>query len=435
MFSKLKSFLLENTTVSQTITKNTFWLFFGQLISRLFRAAIVIYAARMLGAESWGAFAYALGVATFLTIFSDIGINALITKETARDLELKDQYLATAFFIKLGLLAILILGVIIFFPYLTRIPEAALVMPILMFVFVFDTLRDLGSALSRALEKMQIEAGIQIFTNLAIAVLGFLFLTTEETGQSLAYAYALGSGLGLAAMFYTLRRHFRDIFDNFNRALVKAIIVTAWPFGLLGIMGVVMLNTDIIMLGWLRQPAEVGYYSAAQKLIQVLYVLPALFAASVFPIVAKLVRTDALAVKKLLEKSVALVILVSLPIALLGIVLAEPIIELLFGMEYAPSILTFRILMATIVIVYPASLLGYAIFAYDEQKNFIWFVAVAALGNVLFNFLLIPKFGIEGAAVSTIITQLLTNALIWRKVKKITGLTIWPQIKHYLLGK
>ena len=88
--------------------------------------------------------------------------------------------------------------------------------------------------------------------------------------------------------------------------------------------------------------------------------------------------------------------------------------------------------MATILIVYPASLLGYAIFAYDEQRNFIWFVAVAALGNVLFNFLLIPKFGIEGAAVSTILVQLLTNALIWNKVKKITHLTVWPQIKQYL---
>lgn len=432
MFSKLKSFLLENTTVSQTITKNTFWLFFGQLASRLFRAAIVVYAARLLGAESWGAFAYALGVATFLTIFSDIGINALITKETARNLELKDQYLATAFFIKLGLLTLLVLAVIIFFPYLTRIPEAALIMPILMFVFVFDTLRDLGSALSRALEKMQIEAGIQIFTNFAIAVLGFSFLTAQKNSQFLALAYALGSGLGLTVMFYALRRHFQNMLTNFNRSLIKAIIVTAWPFGLLGIMGVIMLNTDIIMLGWLKTPSEVGYYSAAQKLIQVLYVLPALFAASVFPIMARLVKTDAQAVKKLLEKSVALVILVSLPIAVLGIAFAEPIVELLFGLEYVPSILTFRILMATILIVYPASLLGYAIFAYDEQRNFIWFVAVAALGNVLFNFLLIPKFGIEGAAVSTILVQLLTNALIWNKVKKITHLTVWPQIKQYL---
>ncbi len=71
--------LFNNRTVGQTIAKNTFWLFFGQMTSRLLRAVIVIYSARVLGAASWGAFSYALGVAAFLTIFSDIGINALIT--------------------------------------------------------------------------------------------------------------------------------------------------------------------------------------------------------------------------------------------------------------------------------------------------------------------------------------------------------------------
>ena len=91
MFLKIKNWLFSNQTISQTIAKNTFWLFSGQMIGRLLRAAIVIYAARVLGAASWGAFSYALGIAAFLTIFSDIGINALITKQTARDPSLKDQ--------------------------------------------------------------------------------------------------------------------------------------------------------------------------------------------------------------------------------------------------------------------------------------------------------------------------------------------------------
>ena len=68
MLSKLQGWLLHNTTVWQTIAKNTFWLFFGQMMSRVLRAIIVIYAARVLGAASWGAFSYALGIAAFLTI-------------------------------------------------------------------------------------------------------------------------------------------------------------------------------------------------------------------------------------------------------------------------------------------------------------------------------------------------------------------------------
>src|SRR3989344_4200718 len=97
---KIFDWLLNNRTVDQTIAHQPLWIFAGQMISRLLRAAIVIYAARVLGASSWGAFSYAIGIAAFLTIFSDIGINALITKEASRNPELKNRYLSTAFFLK-----------------------------------------------------------------------------------------------------------------------------------------------------------------------------------------------------------------------------------------------------------------------------------------------------------------------------------------------
>jgi len=429
---KIIHWLLNNKSAGQTIAKNTFWLFAGQMTSRFLRAAIVIYAARVLGAESWGAFSYALGIAAFLTIFSDIGINALITKEAARHPELKDRYLSTAFFTKIGLLAIFIITTVIFFPYLTKIEEAAAIMPILIFVFAFDTLRDLGSALSRALEKMQIEAGIQIFTNFAIVLLGFAFLAVMPSPRSLAFAYAIGSGLGLIAIFYILREHFQNLFGNFHKELIRPILATAWPFGLMGLMGAIMLNTDIIMLGWLRSALEVGYYSAAQKPVQLLYILPTLLATSIFPILARLAKSAADEGKGILEKYVGRVILISIPITLIGVLFPGLIINLLFGGEYSPAIETFRLLMLTVVIVYPSTLIGNAIFAYDHQKAFIGFVLIAVFGNVLFNLIFIPPFGIEGAAIATILTQLLTNALIWRKAKKITGLRVWPAIKKLL---
>lgn len=434
-FKLLKEWLLNNRTDNQTIAKNTAWLFIGQIGSRLLRAAIVIYAARILGAESWGAFSYALGIATFLTTFSDIGINALITKEASRQPELKNQYLATAFFTKVGILILLISGVFLFFPYLTKIQEAAAIMPILIFVFAFDSLRDLGSALSRALEKMQIEALINIFTNLAIVVLGFVLLFNYQTSYSLALGYALGSGIGLIAIIITLREHFKNLFTNFQKSMVKKIILTAWPFGLMSLMGVMMLNTDIIMLGWIRSASEVGYYSVAQKIIQLLYVLPALFASSIFPALSRYVKTDPEKAKKLLEKTVALTILIALPITILGLIFSQPIFQLMFGQEYLPSIASFQILLITLLIVYPSNLIGNAVFAYDQQRNFIFFVGIAVVGNIFFNFLLIPRLGIEGAAIATVLTQLITNGLIWKKMKSINQFKIFPQIKNFLVKK
>ncbi len=433
MTEKIKSFLFENKTVRQTVVKNIFWLFSGQMVGRLLRAAIVIYAARILGAEGWGVFSYALSLAAFLSIFSDIGINALITKEAVKKPELKDRYLATAFFIKLGLLAAIIALVAVFAGNLAAIKEAAALMPLIILVFAFDSLRDLGTAVARANEKMELEAEIGVFTNAAIVACGFAFLFFDKTAFALAAAYAVGSGAGLAAAAYLLCEHFQNLRRNFDRSLIKPIITSAWPFGLMGVMGALMINTDILMLGWLRTAAEVGYYSAAQKPVQLLYILPTLLATSIFPSLSRFVKdNNKEAVQKTLEEALGVVLLLAIPLAAGGAVFGDEIINLLFGGGYAAAAATFKLLMLTVLVVFPSSIIGNAVFAYDRQKQFLGFVALGAGGNAVFNILLIPRFGIEGAAAATVITQLISNGYLWIKIKKINDVRVFPRLRKIL---
>ncbi len=418
------NWLTINRTPRQTILKNTIWLFIGQVGSRVLRAVIVIYAARTLGASSWGAFSYALGIATFLTVFSDIGINGLLTKEGARNPETRDRYLGTALGIKIILLLVVGVSVILAFPHLTKIAEAARIMPILLFVFAFDTLRDLGSAFSRALEKMEIEAIIQVITNFIIVALGVIFLFFTHSSFMLALAYALGSGLGLIAIIIVLRKHMGRITHFFTPSLVKSILITAWPFGLMGMLGAVMLNSDIIMLGWLRSPEEVGYYSAAQKIIQMLYIVPTFFSSSIFPLMSRLVRENKEYATRILERSVAGIIMIAVPVTIIGLVLAKFIILTFFGEAYIAAVMPFQILMFTILLTYPAILIGNAIFAYDHQKDFVGYVVVATVGNIILNWLLIPRFGISGAATATLIVQAIIDSAMWYRLRRITGFSI-----------
>lgn len=426
MFKKIKVFLFENRSTSQIIAKNTLWLFSGQALSRLLRASLVVYSARILGASSWGAFSYALGITTFLTVFSDIGIGALLTKEAARAPEKKTEYLATALVIKLALIAVLGGTAAVVFPYFAKIPEAVAIMPILVFAFAFDALRELGASLARALERMEIEAIAGVATNAAIVTLGFALLFGGSGSRGLAFAYAAGSGLGLAAIFFALRRHVGNLLRHAKKELVGAIIKTAWPFGLLGLLGVIMLNTDIIMLGSLVTPEEVGFYAAAQKIIQLLYVLPALFSISVFPALARAASSNPESARRILEQSVALAIAVAVPIALLGVFLGDWIIPFLFGKAYMPAAAVFKILSLTVLIVYPAGVIGNAIFAYDATKYLALFVGAAAISNVAFNLILIPPLGIEGAALATILAELFSNAILWKKIKQVSGFKVLP---------
>src|SRR3989338_5881549 len=124
MLQKIQSLLFENQSLGQKIVKNTFWLFSGQILGRLIRAAIVIYAARILGPASWGAFSYAMSLTAFMLIFSDVGVSAIVTKEVARNPSFGEKYFSTALGIKLALLMVGMAILIFAAPYLTKIPEA-----------------------------------------------------------------------------------------------------------------------------------------------------------------------------------------------------------------------------------------------------------------------------------------------------------------------
>lgn len=417
------------------IIKNTLWLTSGQFLGRLLRAAIVIYAARVLGAASWGAFSYALGVAAFLTIFGDIGVNALLTRELTRASGLEKKYIGTALAIKLALITIVVVGTIIVFPYLTNIPEARALMPILFIVFIADTLRDLGNAISRANEKMHIEGSLTIATNGAITLLGFAFLWVYPTSLSLAYAYALGSLLGLLGMIAAVRSHVCDAWRHVDLSFAKPILRTAWPFGLLGIMGAAMLNTDIIVIGWLRDATEVGYYAAAQKLILLAYVIPGMFASSAFPATARFALQDKSRAKELVEKTSALMLLVAMPLIAGGLLLGHLVLPLLFGVEYLPGLTTFYTLLATLVVVFPSTIIGNALFAYNAERNLVSFVAIAIGTNVIFDLLLIPPFGIVGAAVGTILTQIIANVLLYRRLREVADVSIINGLRNLLTRK
>src|SRR3989338_2855621 len=411
------------------IAKNTFWLFGGQIIGRLLRATIIIYSARVLGASSWGAFSYALSLAAFLIIFSDFGINALLTRESVKSPELRRKYLSTAFFIKSSVIIALISLVLLFGDKLTNLPEAIVLMPIVAIILAFDSLRDLATAMARSLNKMHIEAAVNVFTNLSIAVIGFYLLTQNQTALSLTWSYAIGTGLGLLLAVYLLREYFTDIFKNFDKSLVKVIVTSAWPFGLLGLMGVIMINTDILMLGWLTSAEETGLYSAAQKPIQLLYVAPSLLAAAFFPTLTRLAKETGDGFRNVFEKGLAATYIVAIPLTIGGVILSAPIVKLLYGVAYMDSATSFSILAASMLVVFPATLIANGIFAHEKQKNLIGYVVLGVLGNIFFNLLFIPVWGIEGSALSTLINQIIINIYLWQQFNKVSPFSMLTHLK------
>src|SRR3989344_4699828 len=107
MLQKVKSFLLHNTSVRQTVAKNTFWLTVSNFGGRFIRAAVIIYAARVLGPAEWGVFNYAMTIVAFLTLFVDSGIGPIMIRDRSQapDAATKRTFTSTTLWLKLVFLA------------------------------------------------------------------------------------------------------------------------------------------------------------------------------------------------------------------------------------------------------------------------------------------------------------------------------------------
>jgi O-antigen/teichoic acid export membrane protein len=433
---KIQKFLLNNTETSQTVIKNTFWLFSGEVLSRILKLVLIVYAARILGAAGWGAFSYGLSFIGLFFIFSDSGINGLVTREASKvQSDEKIQYLSTAFYIKTALSFFsLIIGVWIA-PLFTTIKEAKAVIPLLALMFFFESMKEFGFSLNRAFERMEKEALVKIINNSLIAFFGILFLVFgSRSPESLAAAYAIGSCLGAILIFWMLRDQVQTLLSNFSKKIIRAIFVSSWSLAILILVGSIMDKTDAVMLSYWKNATEIGWYSAAQKIFQFLLAVPVMISLATFPRFSRFANKDNEQFTSIFEKSMRVLFLISLPIAIGGIIFGKELIMLLFGMQYLPAIPVFQIMMLLLPLAFSNILITNAIFAFDKQNKTVPYSIAGLILNITLNYVLIPHYGIIGSAIATVISWSFVVILLWIQLKKIQSFAFFSHVKKILFS-
>jgi len=409
--------------ITNRVIKNTAWLTISEIIGRSLRIVLIFYSARVLGAAEWGISSYLLSWAALFTIATDLGLSAIVTRELVRDHNRHAENLSTFLFIKTALLFIAISIILIAVPHISALPLSQTLMVSLAFLVFFDSLRIIPSTVNKARETMHYEAEINIFTQAAILVIGMIFLLKNPSAETLNIAYAVGSGLGTLYGFYLIRDYLSGIMSSFSRPLVRTLLADSLPIAVLGLLGSLMLNTDIVMLGFMRTAEEIGYYSATQKIIFTLYVLPTLIASATFPTMTRLIG-NASAFKEFFDKTLKSALMIAIPVTVGGIITAQPVIELFYGAEYIPATWPYIILLLTVPITFATSIINNALIAYNNQKYFIIYASIGLTCNVILNFMLIPLWGIRGVAIATLITQTISGIFIWQKINKLSGFTV-----------
>ena len=221
----------------------------------------------------------------------------------------------------------------------------------------------------------------------------------------------------------------------FSILSAKKILAVAVPFGLANTIWILMTSTDALVIGWFRTASELGQYAAAQRPISALTLVPTIMAASSLTLIARAAKEGAQErLKSFIERLVTLSLAIVFPIAVGGIIVAPGIIHLLYGPEYLPAILSFQLLCITLAINYPASVITNLVLAFKQQKIFTAAMVIGALGNLLLDILLVPRFGIAGSVIATICALGIINGYIWYSARKLTPFKVAPFLPRIIFA-
>jgi O-antigen/teichoic acid export membrane protein len=419
---KLKNFLFNNLSPKQTILKNTFWLYFSEIVSKGFRFLVFIYIIRVLGPENFGVLEYFLSFVGIFFLFSDFGIPTIFVREYQQQQD-KEKQINIFFSLKIILAVIFSLLSLGGYFFSKKFDGFLFYFSIVLFYFLI-AIEDFFEHFFVAIEKTEKKFISNFLMSFFLFIFIFLGLTIFKNILAVILAYILSALLGIIfAYFLTLKETKIKFF--FDPQLAKKYLYNGLPLALFGLLGYIFFTTDKIILTHLRSIEEVGYYSLASRILSVLFFIPYLFNTALYPYLArKIVEKDEKIIKFLFKNILLGSFISGFLIAILIFILSPIIIPIFFGSKYNFSIEILQAFVWIIVFVFPTNFLDYFLISNHRQWLDFWITFLPAVLNVVLNFILIPFYGVYGAVYSSILAQALNFILTF-----VASLFVLKQLK------
>lgn len=379
----------------------------GDALARVVAFVAGVYVARRLGAEMFGVMAFGQAVVLYFTHLAACGVDLTGIREVAGDptraRTLAPSVLVFRTLVSFGLFLLLSAVAISAFPPL----EAAVLAlyaatlfghgPNPKFVLI-GLSRPIPVAVTRTIGE------------LVYAALVFAFVRQRTDVVWVPWAQAMGDILAvLLALVWLRRMGFRTPLELEWKA-ARPLLARSFPLVLNILLGLAIFNCDLIVLKLFRGNTLVGWYSASYQLISFLINMAWAYSHSLLPALTQASRETGER-EALFQNSLAQSFAVGLPIAVGGGMLASALIALVFGAKYEPSGAPLAILIASIPFMLYKDVAMIAMIVSGRETAVLRMTAIAVVFNLVGNVLVIPHYGMIGAASTTLATEVLRMVL------------------------
>ncbi|MAO13063.1 flippase [Marinobacter sp.] len=391
---------------------NTSWLVAEKILRLFVGLFVTIWVARYLGPSDFGLLSYAQSFALLFTALASLGLDSIVVRELVKDSSRQGALLGTAFVLK-AVAGVLVLPLIYAGLQMTSNASGTNLLVIVVALSIFFQSFNVIDFYFQAKVLSKYVAFANSLTLMASSVIKLSLIVSGASVIAFAWmvvfdAVVLAIGL---VWFYWRRKGPAVERWQFDASLARQLLKDSWPLVLSGMVISVYMKIDQIMIKEMLGESAVGYYAAAVRLSEAWYFIPMVLATSLFPALLNARQRGPQLYLNRLQHLYTLMVWLAIAIAIPVSFVGPWVIEFLYGVEFAPAGVVLVVHIWAAVFVFLGVAYGKYLAAENYTRKALYRTGLGALINVALNWLLIPLWGIVGAAVALLAAQFMSNYL------------------------
>lgn len=363
--------------------------------------------ARYLGVSDYGIFGFATSLTAILAITTDLGISTHIVRHIATDYDSAPKYLGNAIPLK-SIFAIGCFIITLIILILMKSSELVITITLLFSIeTIFKSYIGLFNGSFQAFEEGKYQGIGNTILHLILLLFILITIFTDLGLYGIAFSYILANLISLLYLYYSFRKNIIKPRFELDKTFCKKITLYSLPFAITGVLYTVYYSIDAVMLTNLVGEYATGIYNATGKLMLVLTIFYSVYSAVIFPVMSKFFKNDEKLLLISYEKSIKYLMLVMIPLATATMFYSTDIIHLIYGQEYDAASSVLSILIWTVCLLFVSGAGNNLLNASHKEVTVTKIYVIAAVFNVVANLILIPILSYNGAAITTVLSDIL----------------------------
>lgn len=397
--------------MNNRIIKNATWIIACRIIQALLNLVVSMITARYLGPSDLGAITYAASLVAFVVPLVQLGFNGILVQMFVDTPEESGKIIGTSTVITSFSSLLGVIGIWAFTTVFNRGETDTVIISVLYSVSMFFQMAEMIEYWYQSKLLSKYVSVISLISRVIVSVYKIYIVASGKSVYWFAVVNSFDFFIISAGLFIAYRK-LKGQHLSFSWNLAKLMLSEGKHFIVSGMMISVFSQTDKIMLKLMIDDAASGFYWAAVSCASITQFLFSAIIDSMRPVIFANKKSSQQQYHKNTVLLYSIIIFTAAAQSVALTLFAKPVILILYGKAFLPSVPVLRIITW-----YSAfSYLGAARtiwFISEEKKKYLWITnIVGATVNLAGNLVLIPLFGAVGAAFASLLTQFITNFVL-----------------------